>query len=35
MKVFKKNSSDEQLKSFLEHFEKISKIIDNLQSEEE
>mgnify|MGYP005758400339 CR=1 FL=1 len=35
MKVFKKNSSDEQLKSLLEHFGKISKIIDNLQSEEE
>lgn len=35
MKVFKKNSSDEQLKSLLEHFEEISKIIDNLQSEEE
>lgn len=35
MKVFKKNSSDEQLKSLLEHFEEISKIIDGLQSEEE
>lgn len=35
MKVFKKNSSDEQLKSLLEHFEEISKIIDNLQNEEE
>lgn len=35
MKVFKKNSSDEQLKSLLEHFGEISKIIDNLQSEEE
>ena len=35
MKVFKKNSSDEQLKSLLEHFEEISKIIDDLQSEEE
>lgn len=35
MKVFKKNSSDEKLKSLLEHFEEISKIIDGLQSEEE
>lgn len=35
MKVFKKNNSDEQLKSLLEHFEEISKIIDDLQSEEE
>ena len=35
MKVFKKNSSDERLKSLLEHFEEISKIIDDLQSEEE
>lgn len=35
MKVFKKNSSDEQLKSLLEHFEEISKIIGVLQSEEE
>lgn len=35
MKVFKKNSSDEKLKSLLEHFEEISKIIDDLQSEEE
>lgn len=35
MKVFKKNSSDEKLKSLLEHFGEISKIIDDLQSEEE
>lgn len=35
MKVFKKNSSDEQLKSLLGHLEEISKIIDNLQNEEE
>ena len=35
MKVFKKNSSDERLKSLLEHFEEISKIIDGLQSEKE
>ena len=35
MKVFKKNSSDERLKSLLEHFEEISKIIDGLQNEKE
>lgn len=35
MKVFKKNVSDEQLKSLIEHFEEVSKILDNLQSEEE
>ena len=35
MKVFKKNVSDEQLKSLMEHFEEVSKILDNLQSEEE
>lgn len=35
MKVFKKNVSDEQLKSLMEHFEKVSKILDDLQSEEE
>lgn len=35
MKVFKKNISDEQLKSLMEHFEEVSKILDNLQNEEE
>lgn len=35
MKVFKKNVSDEQLKSLMEHFEEVSKILDNLQNEEE
>lgn len=34
MKVFKKNVSDEQLKSLMEHFEEVSKILDDLQSEE-
>lgn len=35
MKVFKKNVSDEQLKSLMEHFEEVSKILDDLQNEEE
>lgn len=34
MKVFKKNVSDEQLKALMEHFEEVSKILDDLQSEE-
>ena len=35
MKVFKKNVSDEQLKSLMEYFEEVSKILDDLQNEEE